>query len=39
MGAPYLPAFGRCGIPRTLPLTVPGGESMTAKFGGFCGFL
>jgi hypothetical protein len=24
MGAPYLPGFGRCGIPRTSPLTKPG---------------
>jgi hypothetical protein len=23
MGAPYLPVFGRCGIPRTSNLTVP----------------
>jgi hypothetical protein len=27
MGAPYLPAFGRCGIPRTLPLTEPDATS------------
>jgi hypothetical protein len=24
MGAPYLPGFGRCGIPRASPLTLPG---------------
>src|SRR5580658_7746177 len=28
-GCPYLPDFGRCGIPRTSTLTVPGATAMS----------